>query len=202
MWLIGAGRTTVRRMTATPPLPTPPRAPAARSRRRVFGSLLLTMLLAIAAVVGCVALYAASTPGRTLDVRRDELAVGTPKFMPLTSLGAAGTRTHGVWVTLLADGSATALSSRNASAQCFIEWRAESVTPGGRGAYRDNCTGALFGPGGELAAGEAERAMDRYEVARLGTTLRINLDQLTLGTCAHGTQECSRAEAPVMRRGY
>ncbi len=182
-----------------------------RSRLRVLGSLLLTVLVASAAVAGCVALYASSAPPRTLELRREELAAGVPKFIPLPSLGAAGTRTHGVWVTLQPDGSAVALSSRDPSGRCFIEWRAEASAPGGRGAFRDGCTGARFGPAGEpggepageQAAGpQPERGMDRYEVTRAAARLSIALDRVTLGNCGRGTQDCSRPGAPVTRRTY
>lgn len=168
----------------------------------MFGSLLLTMLVAFAAVAGCVALYAASTPARVLEVRRDELAVGVPKFTALPSLGAAGTRTHGVWVIAQPDGSAIALASRGPNASCFIEWRAEAPTSSGRGAFRDGCTGALFGLGGEPTDATAERGMDRYAVMRAPTMMRIDLEQITLGTCGRASELCSKPGAPMMQRGY
>ena len=190
-----------RMTTSRPPSASDvPRLP--RSRRRVFGSLLLTVLVAFAAVAGCVALYAGSTPARTLEVRRDELAAGVPKFTPLTRLGAAGTRTHGVWLIIQPDGNAVALSSRGPDASCFIEWRAEAATASGRGAFRDGCTGVLFGLGGEPTDTNSARGMDRYTVTRAGTMMRVELEHMTFGNCGRSIEQCSKPGAPMMQRGY
>ena len=189
-------------MTASRPSSPPDTSRPPRSRRRVFGSLLLTLVVAFAAVAGCVALYAGSTPARMLEVRREELAAGVPKFTPLPSLGAAGTRTHGVWLVTEPDGNTVALSSRGPDASCFIEWRAEATTASGRGAFRDGCTGALFGLGGEPTDGTAARGMDRYTATRADTMMRVDLEHVTLGVCGRATEQCSKPGMPMMQRGY
>lgn len=166
----------------------------------MLGGLLLALAGGFAAVAACVALYVGSTPPHTLEVPRGELAVGVPQFTPLPMLGAAGTQTHGVWLTLQADGSALALSSREPLRGCFAAWRADVTFEQTTGVYRDGCGGATYARDGTALGGPAPRDLDRYEARVDAQRVVVELERVRLGACRAAATECSRPGAPAYRR--
>jgi hypothetical protein len=164
--------------------------------------MLVIAALAVALVVGlglvgvCVRAYVDSVPARTISVTRAELIPGTPRFIPVTSFGADDRNTHGIWITLSADGATTAFSSRGPERGCFVAYRAE------QSAFRDGCTLALYAPAdGSALTGEATRGLDTFRVTAGATTYTIDLERTLLGVCRDAAASgCSRPGAPVERQ--
>jgi nitrite reductase/ring-hydroxylating ferredoxin subunit len=197
---------------------TPDYVPRTRPRStvRVIGTLLLVLLVGAFLVIQCVRLYVESTPKRTLEVRRTELAVGVPKLYPLPSQGsdAQGT-TFGVWLIIADDGTATALLSRDPFDGCAVAWRTEVSVNNRRftRAFRSPCHGAVYDIDGNLVSAptsnaathpsvaERLRGLDRYDAEVRSTRVVVSLERLELGPCgpdAAMQAACSRGFA----RGY
>ncbi len=175
--------------------------PNGRSTFRVLGTLALVVVAGLAALGACVAAYVGSTPQRTLELPRTELAVLQPKFYPLPSMGAdASGQTHGVWMTLDDDGTATALSSMVSPASCVVAWRAQLRIEGVTGVYRDNCGGPAYDRDGAAILGAAPRGLDRYNVRVAGNKVIVDLSRVVLGTCnAPVMTDCSPPGTPRYR---
>jgi hypothetical protein len=154
-----------------------------RSTVRVLGTLILTAVVILFVVVQCVRIYADSAPPRTLDVRRTELEVDVPKLYPLPSMGAdrAG-RTHGVWVTLRADGRVLAFASRDPASGCRVAWLTNSPLPEWPRAYRDPCRASTYTADGVAVFGPAPRDLDRYETELTATEIIVQLEHLQPGS--------------------
>lgn len=166
-----------------------------RSTFRVLGTLLAVGLLALVALGSCVRAYVGSVPARTVSVPRTDLTPGVPKFVPVTSFGADGRNTHGVWLMLRPDGTAAAFSSRGPERGCFVAYRPE------QSAFRDGCTQALFAPDGSPLTGEASRGLDAFRVTSDPAAYIIDLERTMLGPCRHaGATGCSRPGAPADRQ--
>lgn len=166
-----------------------------RSTVRVLGTLFAVVVLALVALVSCVRAYVDSVPARTVSVSRTELTPGVPKFVPVTSFGADGRSTHGVWLMLRADGTPTAFSSRGPERGCFVAYRPE------QSAFRDGCTQALFAPDGSPLTGEATRGLDAFRVRADPTMYIVDLERTLLGACRNqASTGCSRPGAPAERQ--
>ena len=175
--------------------PTTDPIPRPRSTLRVLATLLAVALLASVALISCVRAYVGSVPPRTVSIPRAELTPGVPKFVPITSFGADGRSTHGVWLMLQADGTPTAFSSRGPERGCFVAYRAD------QSAFRDGCTQSLFAPDGSPLTGEASRGLDAFRVTSDPTSYIVNLERTMLGPCRHaGATGCSRPGAPAERQ--
>lgn len=173
----------------------PATTPRPRSTFRVLATLVLVVLAAVGALGACVRAYVNSVPARTISVTRTELVPGTPRFIPVTSFGADGRNTHGVWLTLGADGTPTAFASRGPERGCFVAYRPE------QSAFRDGCTQALYAPDGSALTGEATRGLDAFRVTAGPTAYTIELDRTLLGVCRDAAASgCSRPGAPAERR--
>lgn len=182
-------------MTDQAPRPRSTAAAPRRSTLRVLGSLLAVALVALVTLVTCVRAYVDSVPERTLRVPRVELISDIPKFIPVTSFGADGRNTHGVWVTREADGTVTAFSSQGPEQGCFVAYRPE------QSAYRDGCTQALYARDGSALTGEATRGLDAFETSTDPAAIIVALDRSRLGACRDaGASGCSRPEAPQYRQ--
>lgn len=183
---------TVDRMTTQPSAA----APRPRSTFRVLATLVLALVVGLGIVGACVRAYVDSVPARTVSITRTELIPGTPRFIPVTSFGADGRNTHGVWVTLGADGTPTAFSSRGPERGCFVAYRPE------QSAFRDGCTQALYAPAdGSALTGEATRGLDAFRVTAGRTAYTIDLDRTLLGACRDAAASgCSRPGAPAERQ--
>jgi Rieske Fe-S protein len=149
-----------------------------RSTFRVIGTLLLAALVGGFVFVQCVRLYADSAPRRTLEIRRTELEVDVPKLYALPSLGADGTQTHGVWITLRADGTALAVLSRDPRNECFVAFRASLTVDDHTGVYRDRCHGSTYDREGRRFFGPSPRDLDRYRVRVTSTAVIVELEDL------------------------
>jgi hypothetical protein len=154
-----------------------------RSTVKVIGGLALALIVMAFVFVQCVRLYVRSAPKPTLAIPRAELLVDVPKFYPITALGAAGTQTHGVWVTLRRDGSAIALISRDPRRNCFVPWRTDFTFDGTTGWYRDPCGGSTYGKDGVAVFGPTPRGLDHY-ISQAGVkTVTVDLSRVQLGQC-------------------
>lgn len=175
-----------------------------RSTWRVLGTLLLVVAIGFVGLAACVRAFVGSTPARTLEVLRSELAVRVPKFYPLPSMGAdAAGRTFGVWVTLEDDRSATALLARDPYSGCGVPWRAELRVAEVTGVFRDPCRGAAYDRDGTAIDGTTPRGLDSYDVEVTAGRLIIDLTRVRVGMCPSGggtgVSDCSRPGAPVYR---
>jgi hypothetical protein len=172
-----------------------------RSTWRVLGTLFLVVAVGLTALGACVAAYVGSTPRRTLEVPRTELAVRVPKFYPLPSMGAdASGQTHGVWVTLDDDGTATAILARDPWSGATVPWRPDLTFEGTTGVYRDTRGGSTYTRDGIGLFGPAPRGLDSYDVRVDARRVVVDLVRVRLGVC-RGTEvtDCSRPGAPVYR---
>lgn len=174
-----------------------------RSTFRVLGTLALVVVAVLAGLGACVAAYIGSTPARTLEVPRSELAILVPKFYPLPSMGADSSgQTHGVWVTLDDDGTATALSARDPQSGANVQWRPELRVEGTTGVFRDARGGTAYDRGGAALAGPAPRGLDAYEVRVTAQRVVVDLERVRLGACRTAELDnCSPPGAPVYRNG-
>lgn len=166
-----------------------------RSTFRVVATLLLAAVVGLGIVGACVRAYIDSVPARTVSVTRTELIPGTPRFIPVTSFGADGRNTHGVWLTLSANGTPTAFSSRGPERGCFVAYRPE------QSAFRDGCTQALYAPDGSVLTGEATRGLDAFRVTVGPAAYTIDLEHTLLGACRDAAASgCSRPGVPAERQ--
>lgn len=172
-----------------------------RNTWRVLGTLFLVIVAGLAAVAACVAAYVGSMPQRTLEVPRTELAVLVPKFYPLPSMGADGSgQTHGVWVTLDDNGTATAFLARDPRTGCMVPWQPEMRVANTTGVFRDPCHGSIYTRDGTRISGPAARDLDRYEVRVNARLVVVELSRIRLGVCRSiETTDCSRPNAPTYR---
>jgi hypothetical protein len=172
-----------------------------RSTWRVLGTLLLVVAIGLVGLAACVRAFVGSTPARTLEVPRSELAVRVPKFYALPSMGAdAAGRTHGVWITLDDDGTATALLARDPYSGAVVPWRAEMRVEGTTGVYRDGPSGSTYDRDGAAILGPAPRGLDSYDVEVNGSRLIVDLARVRLGPCrGNEVSNCSRPGEPTYR---
>jgi hypothetical protein len=164
-----------------------------RSTVRVIGTLVLVFIGGVVLLVQCVRLYAGSAPQQTLEVRRTELEVGVPKLYPLPSLGADGTQTHGVWITLWDDGSALALQSKDPRSECFVSFRATLTVEDHTGVYRDRCHGSTYDRDGRHFFGPSPRDLHRYEVRVTQVAVIVDLEAMIIAPTVGPSGENPRA---------
>lgn len=170
---------------------------APRSTTKVVGGLLAFLLVVAFMLITCTRAYVGSVPERTAEVNRQGLTAEVPKFLALPSLGSDGTRTHGIWVTLRADGTALVISSRGPERACFVNYVIEQSL------YRDSCTNATYDRAGAPLSGFAARSLDRFESRVTGDAVVVDLERTRLGACRPPSSEsCSPASAPVYRPTY
>jgi hypothetical protein len=175
----------------------PPSRRGPRSTVRVVGALVAFLAIAAFVLVTCTRAYVGSVPERTVEVNRQGLTPEIPKFVPLPSLGADGTRTHGVWVTLHGDGTALVISSRGPERACFVNYVIEQSL------YRDGCTNGTYDRAGAPLGGFASRSLDRFDARVSGDAVVVDLARTRLGACKPpSTTECSPASSPVYRPTY
>ncbi len=159
----------------------PPDRAKPRSTVRVLGSLALIVLIGGFIFVQCLRAWASSAPPRTLDIPRSELTANIPKFYALPTMGAFGTQTHGVWITLQPDGTALAFSSRNPGQQCYVGFRPDLAVKAGEGLYREACAGSTFARDGRALSGPTPRGLDRYPTRGTQNRIIVDLERIQPG---------------------
>jgi hypothetical protein len=165
-----------------------------RSTVKVVGGLLAFVFVSLFALVTCVRAYVDSVPPRTVRVLRTDITAELPRFVPITDFGADGQHTHGLWVTLHADGTALAVSSRGPERGCFVAYQLDQSL------YRDSCTGAIYGRDGLPLSGDTTRALDRFDAAVDPAGITVDLERTMLGLCrGDANMGCSPPGDPVYR---
>ncbi|MGE0227196.1 MAG: hypothetical protein AB7I38_01735 [Dehalococcoidia bacterium] len=158
-----------------------------RSTVKVLGSLLLAVVVGLAAVVGCLSLVVSSTPSHTLEVPQGELTVGAPRFYAQPSFGAdASGRTFGVWLLVPEVGSTRALLAEDPASGCYVNWRGELAVEGQTGVFVDTCDGTSYGRDGTVLSGTAPRGLDSFDVDVTATAFVVDLERVLLGRCRDG----------------
>jgi hypothetical protein len=168
--------------------------------RNVWPRLLAAGGVVLAAVVlvgACVAALAGSVPDRELSVPLDELELGKPRLLPVTTWGAdrAGL-TFGAWVVFLPGGDGVrAYLSRDPTSGCQVQWEIVVTNGEARGVFIDRCGGTLYDLDGRSLIGTPERGLDRFEARVHQGTVIVAIEQVALGPCiAAPATDCSSAD--------
>ena len=152
----------------------------------------LTVLAGVFLVGLCVVSFA-NPPKRELKVELEQMAVGVPRFFPVTTFGADDEGfTYGAWVTVFPDRTYALLSLGTAS-RCNLRWEPAARAGGETGAFVDRCGPSRFDVTGRILEGDAARDLDAFPTRRSGTAVYVDVTQITLGACRDsGGDVCSR----------
>lgn len=147
----------------------------------------ILVLVAIGAVVACVAAFAGSVPPRQLSVPLAQVEVGLPRLLPVATWGAdSHGNTFGAWVVIMPDnGDAHAYLSRDPASGCQVQWKI--VVDGGvaKDAFVDACNPAVqFGLDGKPTGAPVPRTLDHFDVSLVNGKLVVPIEQVQLGDCS------------------
>lgn len=161
----------------------------------------LTVLVCMFLLGLCVATFA-NPPRRELRIEVETLAVGVPRFFPVTTFGADRDGfTYGAWVTLLPANRWVALLSLGPASRCNLKWEPTVQAGGQTGVFVDRCGSARFDAEGAVLAASAPRDLDAFPTRRAGTAIYVDVTSVTLGGCRDGAAgPCSRAGLVEQRK--
>jgi DNA-binding CsgD family transcriptional regulator len=204
------------------------RSPLRRARRAFRAVLPASLLVRAAAGVGAVAgatgvgvlfvagqLPASQAPA-PLVVPLSDLERGVPRSYIVDGLGRdpAG-NPYPVWVVTHDDGTHDAVLGRDPLSGCAVSWVADYLYPsyhralstvlagqplaGFIGAFKADCSGAVFSIAGREVWGAAQRGLDGYRAERIGDNLVVTFDSARLGQCPDDRQSagCSVPGRPA-----